>query len=308
MRRLFLTLTAQIWIAALAIPAQATHSVDRTRAHNQNKLALSSSPVESAKDQETRRENDRALAVAASTSTFSAKDEETRRENARALASANPRQSTTSTQDTGSVTGTPAAATPSGGNGFFFLVCLGLCFAGYKIIKARGKQLPRTTPDETAGQLAVLDELRKGTKPTVFTLNGFYPQKGESVIWAFNGVQHLHQAAHSEWVGRSGGLSVRVMKGVWYRSGRNHGHSEQHSSMDDQGVGTLVLTTKALCFVGVNSARLPFAHILALETFSNGIGLDTDYAKNTKHQFGRLSSENVAFLKSAMDLVSANAT
>jgi hypothetical protein len=127
-------------------------------------------------------------------------------------------------------------------------------------------------------QLAVLDELRKGIKPTIYTLNGFYPQKGESVIWAFSGVQHLHQAAHSEWVGRSGGLSVRVMKGVWYRSGRNHGHSEHHSSMDDQGVGMLVLTTKALCFVGVNSARLPFAHILALETFSNGIAL-ARYAK-----------------------------
>ena len=92
-----------------------------------------------------------------------------------------------------------------------------------------------------------------------------------------------------------------------HRSGRNHGHSEQHSSMDDQGVGTLVLTTKALCLVGVNSARLPFAHILALETFSDGIGLDTDYAKNTKHQFAGMNSDNVSFLKTAMDLVSAQA-
>jgi hypothetical protein len=80
---------------------------------------------------------------------------------------------------------------------------------------------------------------------------------------------------------------------------------EQHSSMDDQGLGTLVLTTKALCFVGVNSARLPFAHILALETLSDGIGLDTDYAKNTEHQFGRMNSVNVTFLKTEMDLVNA---
>ena len=72
---------------------------------------------------------------------------------------------------------------PSGGNGFFsFVVIVVLCFAGYKLIKARGNQQPRITPDESAGQLAVLDELRKGTKPTVYTLNGFYPQKGENVI------------------------------------------------------------------------------------------------------------------------------
>ena len=311
MRRLLLTLAVPIGIATISITAQATHKVDRARPHNGNQIVPSSSPASSAKDEETRRENDRALAAATSTSISSAKDEETRRENDRALASAASTLNTAQTRETVSATGTASTTTPSGGSGFGTLIVFGgLCFIGYKLVKSWGKQRSRAavvTADESRGQLAVLDELRKGTKPTVYALNGFYPQKGESVIWAFDGVQHFHQGSHSEWVGRSGGLSVRVMKGVWYRSGRNHGHSEQHSSMDDQGVGMLVLTTKALCFVGVNSARLPFAHILALETFSDGIGLDTDYAKNTKHQFAGMNSDNVTFLKTAMDLVSAKA-
>ena len=46
---------------------------------------------------------------------------------------------------------------------------------------------------------------------------------------------------------------------------------------------------------------------IPLETFSDGIGLDTDYAKNTKHQFAGMNSDNVTFLKTAMDLVSAKA-
>jgi hypothetical protein len=253
MQRLFLTLTVHIGIAIFSITAQATHKVDRARAHDGNQITPLSSPASSAKDQETRRANDRALAAATPTSTFSAKDEETRRENDRALGSAASTLNTVPTRETVSATATASTTTPRGGSGFgTFIVFGGLCFIGYRLVKSWGKQrslAAAVTADESTGQLAVLDDLRKGTVPTVYTLNGFYPQKGESVIWAFNGVQHFHQASHSEWVGRSGGLSVRVMKGVWYRSGRNHGHSEQHSSMDDQGVGTLVLTTKALCFV-----------------------------------------------------------
>jgi hypothetical protein len=67
MRRLFLTLTVHIKIATISITAQATHKVVRARAHDGNQIAPSSTPVSSAKDQETRRENDRALASAAST-------------------------------------------------------------------------------------------------------------------------------------------------------------------------------------------------------------------------------------------------
>jgi hypothetical protein len=199
---------------------------------------------------------------------LSANDGSIPRENNRPLASPTATLAPSSTRQKVIDAGAVPAPTPSGGNGLVSLVVFGgLCFAGYKFFNRRPK-VP-------------------------------------GVIWAFSGVRHFHQAAHSEWVGRRGSLSVRVMKGVWYRSGRNHGHREQHSSMDDEGVGTLVLTTKALCFVGANSARLPFSHILALETLSDGIGLDTYYAKNTKHEFGRMNSDNVTFLKTAMDLVNA---
>src|ERR1700730_6619237 len=94
MRRLLLTLTVPIGIATISITAQATHKVDRARPHNGNQIVPSSSPASSAKDEETRRENDRALASAAST------------------------LNTAQTRETVSATGTASTTTPGGGSGF----------------------------------------------------------------------------------------------------------------------------------------------------------------------------------------------
>jgi hypothetical protein len=208
MRRLFLSLTVHIGIATISTTAQATHKSHHARAHDGNQIAPSSSPASSAKDQETRRENDQALAAATSTPTFPAKDEETRRENDRSLASAASMPSTAPTRETVSATGTASTTTPSGGSGFGTLIVFGgLYFIGYKLVKSRDRQrslAAAVTADESREQLVVLDDLRKGKVPTV-TLDGFgfYPQKGESVIWRFQGVQHFHQGSHSEWVGRT---------------------------------------------------------------------------------------------------------
>jgi len=69
------------------------------------------------------------------------------------------------------------------------------------------------TPSESAQQELTLADLGKGTPPKHFKLEGFLTKKGESLIWAFLGVKHYRQSTHSEWVGRSGGASVRIMKG-----------------------------------------------------------------------------------------------
>jgi hypothetical protein len=77
--------------------------------------------------------------------------------------------------------------------------------------------------------------------------------------------------------------------------------------MDSQGEGTLVFTTTAVCFIGANSARIPFSHVLALNTYTDGFGLITDYARNSKHIFGHMHSDNVTFLKTALALLHENA-
>jgi hypothetical protein len=73
--------------------------------------------------------------------------------------------------------------------------------------------------------------------------------------------------------------------------------------MDDQGEGTLVLTTMGDCFVGTNSARIPLSHILAFQSYADGIGFDTDYARNNRHVFVRIHPGNVAFIATVLDII-----
>jgi hypothetical protein len=163
--------------------------------------------------------------------------------------------------------------------------------------------MPPPTPSALANQQLALAALKQGIRPNRYQLNGFLPKKGEDVVWAFMGVKHYHQGTHSQWVGQSVGASVKVFRGLWLRTGSNRGHKVSHSEMDYQGVGTLVLTTLGICFLGENTTRLPLSRILALKSYSDGIGLDTDYARNNRHLFYPIHENDVAFIETAIDLI-----
>jgi hypothetical protein len=92
-------------------------------------------------------------------------------------------------------------------------------------------------------------------------------------------------------------------KGFWVRTGASHGHKVSHTAMDYQGAGTLVLTTIGLCFIGANSTRIPLSHILAFQSYSDGIGFDTDYARNNRHVFTQIHAANVAFIATVLDTI-----
>jgi hypothetical protein len=166
-------------------------------------------------------------------------------------------------------------------------------------------QSPPGTPtsSDTVNQQETLDDLRKGITPDRYNLSGFVCKKNEKVLFSFQGVRHYHQGTHSQWTGRSAGVSVKVVKGLWFRTGANRGHSVSSTSMDDQGTGTLVLTNQGFSFIGTNSTRIPFSHILSLEPYADGFGLDTDYARNNKHLFAHMHPTNAAFVKSAVDII-----
>jgi hypothetical protein len=254
---LLVTLTAQ---------GVSSHKEDERKgyAHDGNKIKASSTFNPSAHDEEIRKANDRALAAATTPSVNGAVV-----------------LRTTSSDTASIVGGLVIVGTLIGGLCFF-------CFRLVSQVRAKVTAQPILTTlssYELQYQEATLNDLRKGTTPHHYNLSGFLPNKGESVIWAFHGVKHYRLKNHAEWVGRSAGLNVRVAKGIWLHSGASHGHKVQHSSVDSE-VGTLVFTTTALCFVGANSVRLPFSHILALNTYSDGIGLHTDYARNSKQIFG----------------------
>ena len=130
---------------------------------------------------------------------------------------------------------------------------------------------PPPNANEAQYQKEALDELNNGTLPTGYSLKGYLCKKGEKLIYSFNEVTHCCSAVHSEWTGRSAGASVRIAKGFWIRTGASRGHSAQHTTMQRQGGGSLVLTNQGLSFGSTEkSARILLSHILSFQSGSGG--------------------------------------
>jgi len=67
---------------------------------------------------------------------------------------------------------------------------------------------------------AVLRDVLNGIIPQRMSVDGNISinfQKGEQLIWAFPGSDYLEDKTKRQYVGGSKGVSVRVMKGVYYR-------------------------------------------------------------------------------------------
>lgn len=109
-------------------------------------------------------------------------------------------------------------------------------------------------------------------------------QKNEQIIWAFPSTEYLEDKTRRQYVGRSSGVSVRVMKGVYYRTSAFKGHPVEYTERVSQGRGMMVVTNKHIYFHGpAKSFRIPFQKIVSFEPYSNGIGITKD-AANAKTQ------------------------
>ena len=104
-------------------------------------------------------------------------------------------------------------------------------------------------------------------------------QKGEQIVWAFPRTEFLEDKLRRQFVGGSRGVSVKVMKGVYYRVGAFKGHTVEHTERVLVDTGMLVVTQKNLYFAGPQKAvRVPYAKIISFEPFEDGIGILRDAA------------------------------
>ena len=128
----------------------------------------------------------------------------------------------------------------------------------------------------------VLRDLLEGKLPQNVSLGDSVPlnlQKNEQVIWGFPGTEYLEDKAKRRFEGRSEGVSVRLMKGVYYRTSSFKGHPVDYTERVSQDTGVLVLTNKNLYFHGgLKSFRIPYGKIVSFQPFSDGIGIMRDAA------------------------------
>lgn len=143
------------------------------------------------------------------------------------------------------------------------------------------KALNRNGALDRFWKAAILRAVLSGNVPNVSLEPGFPAnlQKGETPVWLFRNVKYLEDRVRREVVGRSQGVSLRVMKGVYYRVGGFKGHTVSTTERVHVDSGVLLVTTKGLYFIGpAKSLRIPYAKIVSFEPFSDGIGLMRDLA------------------------------
>ncbi len=131
----------------------------------------------------------------------------------------------------------------------------------------------------------------------------YMPRKGEIVLWGFDNVKYYHQGTHSEWQGGHASVSFRVAKGFWVRTGQSHGHSVSHQSMDFKGTGTLILTNQGFSFLGAETIRVLFTHIVSMDYYKDGVGFETDRTKNNRYVFSNMHGLGSAFVKDAIEVL-----
>ncbi len=133
---------------------------------------------------------------------------------------------------------------------------------------------------EKLGQAAILRKLQKGENPPA--MNVALPiviGAREYVVWVYTNITMYQQKTVRQWVGGSSGVSVRIVKGVYYRTGATKGHPVEHSTWETIGVGSLVLTNKNVIFYSpYKSVKIPYNKLISYVPYSDGIELHKDGA------------------------------
>jgi hypothetical protein len=138
---------------------------------------------------------------------------------------------------------------------------------------------------------AVLRDLDNGIVKSRLAVQGVLPvalTRGEQLLWLFKGVTFFQLRTKTHYVGRSHGVSLRVMRGVYYRIGSSRGKPVTTEQLTEVDTGLLLVTQKKVSFKGTaRSTSIPTAKILSVDASSDGIAVMQD-AANAKPKVFKL--------------------
>lgn len=126
-----------------------------------------------------------------------------------------------------------------------------------------------------------LTKLNKGEVPIdIISIPDDLPfliQKSESIVWIFDGVSVSERTTQVQYQGSSSGVSIRIMRGVYYRTGAFKGHPVEVEKMKPLGRGALAFTTKHVLFVSnKTSLKIPISKLTAIQAYENGLQIQRD--------------------------------
>ena len=134
---------------------------------------------------------------------------------------------------------------------------------------------------------AVLRDLMNGVVPHRVKLQGSLPfnfMPSEQLVWVFQDVKYYEDKTRRQYVGGYSGVSVRVAKGLYYRTGGFRGQPVETTERILADIGTVAVTTKHLYFAGtIKSFRIRHDKIVSFTPYSDGVLLQRD-AQTAKPQ------------------------
>lgn len=138
---------------------------------------------------------------------------------------------------------------------------------------------------EKVSQALILKKLETGIMPPTMPLTApVVLAPNEIVLWEYSNISMYNEKIEREFIGRSSGFSFTVMKGVRYHVGGGKGHPIEHSRMNLDAIGQLIVTNNNLIFYSPKKmAKVPFKKIIGITPYSDGLEIHKDGA-NTKRQ------------------------
>lgn len=132
----------------------------------------------------------------------------------------------------------------------------------------------------------VLDGKIPKSKINIIGTLPFLLQNDESIIWLFQNVEFQEQRTKTTYQGRSQGVSIKIAKGLYYRTGSFKGNPVSTEQMTILGNGMLALTTKNLYFASsTKNLKTPYNKLISITPYSDGIGLQKDGASSKPQIF-----------------------
>lgn len=143
--------------------------------------------------------------------------------------------------------------------------------------------LPGDHPEEfrKVTQGAILRDVLNGVTFSRVSLTGDIPvilQKKEVVLWIFNHTELYEERTRRHYTGSSAGVSIRVARGVYVRSGSFKGYPVETTEAVYLGSGALLVTNENLFWVPPASKviKIPVKKIIAITPASDGIIIQKD--------------------------------
>lgn len=109
----------------------------------------------------------------------------------------------------------------------------------------------------------------------------FNLQKSEVPIWDFGALHVLRDRVVSQWQGGSQGVSIRIAKGVYYRTSAMRGQRVSQQIRENVGLCNVAVTNKFVYIQGgiLGAKRIRHTNVINVDLYSDGVTIYTEREK-----------------------------